>query len=76
MNVSHRGDLQEGCTREDYVMAGKFKASNSLNVNAFNDYISYLIKKNRAGIIQSKNYLIYLLPPIESYPLPYPVKPD
>ncbi len=62
--MSHRGDLQEGITREDYVMAGKFKASNNLNINAFNDYINYFIKKGRAGIIQSKNYLIYLLPPM------------
>lgn len=57
-------------------MAGKFKASNSLNVNAFHDYINYFIKKNRAGIIQSKNYLIYVLPPMENLSLPYPIKPD
>jgi hypothetical protein len=36
LNVSHRGDLQEGLNREDYAMAGKFKAANNLNVNAFN----------------------------------------
>lgn len=57
-------------------MAGKFKASNNLNVNAFNDYINYFIKKNRAGIIQSKNYLIYLLPPMDNLALPYPIKFD
>lgn len=66
----------EGINREDYVMAGKFKAANSLNVAPFNEYISYFIKKNKAGIIQTKNYLIYLLPPIESLPLPYPTKSD
>lgn len=76
INVSHRGDLQEGCTREDYVMAGKFRAANSYNVDAFNGYINYLVKKNRTGIIQSKEYLIYLLPPIQTLPLPYPTKPD
>lgn len=55
-------------------MAGKFRAANSLNVNAFNDYINYFLKKNRSGIIQSKNYLIYLLPPMDK--LPYPIKSD
>lgn len=76
MNVSHRGDLQEAINREDYVMAGKFKAANNLNVNAFNEYINYFINKNRAGIIQAKSYLIYLIPPIENLPLPYPIKND
>lgn len=64
LNVSHRGDLQEAINREDYVMAGKFKAANNLNVNAFSEYITYFINKNRAGIVQTKSYLIYLLPPI------------
>lgn len=68
--------MNEGCSREDYVLAGKFRAANQLNVPAFNKYIEYFIKKNRAGIVQSEKYLIYLLPPIESLPLPYPIKSD
>lgn len=76
INVSHRANLQEATTREDYVMAGKFKAVNNLNVNAFNEYINYFTKKNRAGVIQTKNYLIYLIPSIENIELPYPVKKD
>jgi hypothetical protein len=57
-------------------MAGKFKAANSFNVDAFNNYINYFIKKNRAGIIQSNNYIIYLLPPKEGLHLPYSIKSD
>jgi hypothetical protein len=57
-------------------MAGKFKAANSLNVDAFNNYINYFIKKNKAGIIQSNNYLIYLLPQKDGLHLPYPTKSD
>lgn len=76
INVSHRGDLNEAITREDYVMAGKFKAANNLNTNAFNEYINYFVNKNKAGIIQTSNYLIYLVPPMESLPLPYPIKND
>ena len=54
INVSHRGELEEAVSREDYVVAGKFRAANSLNVNAFNEYIKYFIKKKKAGIIQSE----------------------
>jgi hypothetical protein len=68
--------LEEGVTREDYVMAGKFKAASNLHVEGFKNYINYFIKRNRAGIIQSKSYLIYLLPPKEGLHLPYPIKPD
>lgn len=57
-------------------MAGKFRAANQLNAAAFNKYIDYFIKKNRAGIIQSKKYLIYLLPSIEGLSLPYPTRSD
>ena len=57
-------------------MAGKFKAANQLNAPNFNRYIDYFMKKNRAGIIQSKKYLIYLLPPLDSIPLPYPTRHD
>jgi hypothetical protein len=57
-------------------MAGKFKAANPANVDAFNNYINYFIKKNRAGIVQSSHYLIYLLPPKEGLHLPYSIKSD
>lgn len=76
LNVSHRADIKEGASREDYVMAGKFRAANSLNVEAFNEYIRYFRKKNRAGIILTRNYLIYLIPSMEDLPLPYPIRQD
>lgn len=76
MNVSHRGDINEALNRTDYALAGKFKAVNKLNQEAFNDYIRYFIKKNRGGIIFSNEYLIYLLPPKEDLNLPYKVNPN
>lgn len=56
------------------MLAGKFKASNKLNQEAFQDYIKYFIKKNRAGIIFTNLYLIYLLPPKDDLHLPYKLK--
>lgn len=35
LNVSHRADLQEGLNRSDYILAGKFKAANQANAEAF-----------------------------------------
>lgn len=76
LNVSHRADVKEGLNREDYVMAGKFRAANALNMESFNEYIRYFRKKNKAGIIVTRNYLIYLIPSMEDLSLPYPIRQD
>lgn len=57
-------------------MAGKFRAANTLNIEAFNEYIRYFRKKGRAGIILTRNYLIYLIPLMEELSLPYPTRQD
>ena len=75
LNLSHRGDLQEALNRTDYALAGKFRAVNKLNQEAFSNYIKYLMKKNRGGVIFANEYLIYLLPPREDLNLPYKIRP-
>jgi len=35
LNVSHRGDIHEALNRTDYVLAGKFRAVNKMNQDAF-----------------------------------------
>lgn len=55
-------------------MAAKFSASNKFGQEAFNGYIKYFASKKRAGVIQTREYLIYLFPPLEELNLPYAVK--
>ncbi len=74
LNVSHRGDLHEAINRTDYALAGKFRAVNKQNQEAFNDYVKYFIKKNRGGIVFANEYLIYILPPKDDLNLPYKIK--
>lgn len=60
--------------RNDYVLAGKFKAASQASIEPFNEYINYFKKKQRAGIIYTKSYLICLIPPIAELNIPYPLE--
>jgi len=73
LNITHRADLREGLNRNDYVLAGKFRAANASNVDAFDEYIAYFTKKQRGGIIFTPKYLIYLVPPLPKLNIPYPI---
>ena len=70
--MAYRGDIQEGLTK-NYNLAGKFKAANPSNADAFQEYINYFIKKDKAGIVVTSKYLIYLVPPSTHSDLPYHV---
>jgi hypothetical protein len=63
LNVSHRGDIDDGLTRPNQFVVGKFRASDSINQPAFSEYIRYFQEKGRAGIIETQMYLIFLIPP-------------
>jgi hypothetical protein len=55
-------------------LAGKFKSANQSNNQAFREYIDYFKKKNKAGIVFTKSYLIYLIPYLPELDIPYPVE--
>jgi hypothetical protein len=43
--VAYRADIEEGLNRSDYIFAGKFRAANAANSEAFQEYIRYFSKK-------------------------------
>lgn len=63
LNVSHRGDIEDGLSRPNIFGVGKFRASDRMNQTVFGDYIRYFQEKGRAGIIETQSYLIFLIPP-------------
>jgi hypothetical protein len=74
LNVAYRANIEEGLNRGDYVLAGKFRAANQTNQSnqeAFAEYLNYFSKKERAGVIFTNKYLIYLLPPLPHLNIPY-----
>lgn len=63
LNVSHRGDFEDGLTRPGVFAVGKFRASDRINQPIFDNYVRYFQEKGRAGIIETQSYLIFLIPP-------------
>jgi hypothetical protein len=45
LNVAYRGDIEEALGRGDYIFAGRFRAANAGNAEAFEEYVRYFIKK-------------------------------
>ena len=45
LNVGYRGDIEEVLSRGDYIFAGRFRAANAGNAEAFEEYVRYFIKK-------------------------------
>lgn len=76
LNVSHRGDMEDGLTRLNQYAVGKFRAADHINVEPFGEYIRYFQGKGRAGIIESQMYLIFLIPPGMPVKYPYEVGPN
>jgi len=58
---------------KNYDLAGKFRATNQTSAEAFQEYINYFVKKNKAGIVVTSKFVIYLVPPLQP-DLPYHVE--
>lgn len=76
LNVSHRGDIDDGLTRPSQYALGKFRASDNINMAPFSEYVRYFQEKGRAGIIESQMYLVFLIPPGMPVKYPYDIGPN
>lgn len=66
LNISHRINYEELLKREnDIIGVIVFTAQNETQAEQFDEYISYLNDKQRAGIICTSKGYIYILPPSE-----------
>ena len=64
LNISHRTVYEEVLKKKPKAVA-VFTPSNETQNNIFADYITYFNEKQRAGVVNIRNYLLYLLPPGE-----------
>lgn len=62
LNVCYRAHLEPYIFTDPPLAVGKFKATNGNSASIFQEYIKYFQERQRAGIIQTPNYLIYLIP--------------
>ena len=64
LNISHRTFYDE-VLKKVFKSVVVFTPSNELMNKNFEDYINYFNEKKRAGVVTTKNYLLYLMPPCE-----------
>jgi len=65
LNISHRIHYEEVLSKP-YSEIAIFWPSNKTCVDKFKEYIKYFTNKKRAGVVNLKNYMLYLIPPGET----------
>lgn len=64
INISHRVQISE-ILKFERLGIFTLDASNETQQDAFQEYVKYFTKKQRAGYVSIKNTLLYICPPVE-----------
>jgi hypothetical protein len=65
MNISLRTAIEDVFTKREAVAYIVLGPSNEVDNQSFEEYIKYFKEKERAGVIQTLEYYIYVLPKCE-----------